>query len=198
MEHFEEMIENLLQEVDDPKAHDYLKRLRQMLKEIYRAAIEIRAYREKKRQKYKDLMGLEATMSDLSKHNEDLQEQIRVKDSQYLATNEAGIESRIIAQEEIDRVVEHRKQVVNTLRAHPCFDISTDGKELICNFCVKNWEKAKRNLSERRGKIKISGPIGAHANRHDLMAKHSLCRRAEDSIQIHRKYYDDLYSSTEK
>ena len=62
MEHFEEMIENLLQEVDDPKAHDYLQRLRQTLKEIDKAAIEIRAYREKKRQKYKDLMRLEATM----------------------------------------------------------------------------------------------------------------------------------------
>ena len=198
MEHFEEMIENLLQEVDDPKAHDYLQRLRQTLKEIDKAAIEIRAYREKKRQKYKDLMRLEATMSKLSKHNEDLQEQIRVKDSQYLATNEAGVESRVIAQEDIDRVVEHRKQVVNTLRAHPCFDISTDGKELICHFCVKNWEKAKLNFSERRGKTKISGVIGAHANRHVLMAKHSLCRRAEDSFQIHKKYYDDLYSSTQK
>ena len=102
MEHFEEMIENLLQEVDDPKAHDYLQRLRQTLKEIDKAAIEIRAYREKKRQKYKDLMRLEATMQKLSKHNKDLQEQIRVKDSQYLATNEAGVESRVIAQEDID------------------------------------------------------------------------------------------------
>ena len=59
MEHFEEMIENLLQEVDNPKAHDYLQRLRQTLKEIDKAAIEIRAYREKKRQKFKDLMRLE-------------------------------------------------------------------------------------------------------------------------------------------
>jgi len=74
-----------------------------------------------------------------------------------LATKEAGVysnDSRVIAQEDIDRVVEHRKQMVNTLRAHPCFDISTDGKELICHFCVKNWEKAKLNFSEDVGRSK--------------------------------------------
>ena len=201
MQQFETMIGDLLYEVDDPQSQNYLQRLRQTLKEIDKAAIEIRAYRDKKRQKYEELMRLEETMMKLSKHNTDLKEQIRAKDARYLATKEAGVYSndiRVIAQEDIDRVVQHRQQVVNTLRAHLCFDISTDGKEVICRFCANNWEKAKLNFSEKRGKIKISGAIGAHAKRHVLMANHTLCRRAEDSFQIHRNYYEEIYSSTEK
>ena len=196
MQQFETMIGDLLCEVDDPEAQHYLQRLRQTLKEIEKAAIEIRAYRDKKRQKYEELMRLEATMMKLSKNNEDLKEQIRVKDARYLATKEAGVyrnDSRVISQEDIDRVVQHRQQVVNTLRAHPCFDISTDGKELICRFCVNNWEKANLNFSEKRGKNKISGAIGAHAKRHVLMVNHTLCRRAEDSFQIYTKYYEEIY-----
>ena len=54
------------------------------------------------------------------------------------------------------------------------------------------------NFSENRGKIKISDAIGGHAKRHVIGPQHSACRRAEDSFQIHREYYDEIFSSTEK
>ena len=58
MNRFEKVIEDLLKEVDNPEAHDYLERLQRTLKEIEKAAMEAREYRDKKRRKYEDFMRL--------------------------------------------------------------------------------------------------------------------------------------------
>ena len=115
-----------------------------------------------------------------------------------LLVKEDEDQKRVIAPEDIERIQSHREQVVNTLRAFPCFDISKDGKHLECRCCEKNWEKARFNFSENRGKIKITEAIGGHAKRHVIGPKHSACRRAEGSFQIHREYYDEIFASTEK
>ena len=197
MNRFEKVIEDLLKEVDNPEAHDYLERLQRTLKEIEKAAMEAREYRDKKRRKYEDVMRLEKTMMYLQEHNEKLEEAVRAKDAMLLVKEDED-QKRVIAQEDIERVQSHREQVVNTLRAFPCFDISDDGKHLECRCCEKNWKKARLNFSENRGKIKITDAIGGHAKRHVIGPKHSACRRAEDSFQIHREYYDEILANTEK
>ena len=167
------------------------------MKEIEIAAMEAREYRDKKRRKYEDVMRLEKTMRYLQEHNEKLEESVRAKNAMLLVKEDED-QKRVIAQEDIERVQCDRQQVVNTLRAFPCFYISDDGKHLECRCCEKNWEKARFNFSENRGKIKISDAIGGHAKRHVIGPQHSACRRAEDSFQIHREYYDEIFSSTEK
>ena len=51
MNRFEEVIEDLLKEVDNSEAHNYLEQLQRTLKEIENAAMEAREYRDKKLRK---------------------------------------------------------------------------------------------------------------------------------------------------
>ena len=135
MNRFEKVIKDLLKEVDNSEAHDYLKRLLWTLKEIEKAAMEAREYRDKKRRKYEDVMRLEKTMMNLQEHKEKLEGIVQAKDAMLLVKEDED-ESRVIAQEDIERVEGHRQQVVNTLREFPCFDISDDGKHLECRSVV--------------------------------------------------------------
>ena len=137
MNRFEKVIEDLLKEADNPEAHNYLERLQRTLKEIEIAAMETREYRDKKRRKYEDVMRLEKTMRYLQEHNEKLEESVRAKNAMLLVKEDED-QKRVIAQEDIERVQSHREQVVNTLRAFPCFYIADDGKHLECRCCEKN------------------------------------------------------------
>ena len=109
MNWFEKVIEDLLKEVDNPEAHDYLERLQWTLKEIEKAAVEAREYRDKKRRKYEDVMRLEKTMMNLQEHNEKLEEIVRAKDAMLLVKEDKD-ENCVIAQEDIERVESHRQQ----------------------------------------------------------------------------------------
>ena len=130
------------------------------------------------------MMRLEKTMMHLQQHNEKLEEAVQAKDAMLLVKEDED-QKCVIAQEDIERVQSHREQMVNTLRAFPCFDISEDAKHLECRCCEKNWKKARFHFSENRGKIKITDAIGGHAKQHVIGPKHSACPRAEDPFQIY-------------
>lgn len=130
-------------------------------------------------------MRLEKTMRYLQEHNEKLEESVRAKNAMLLVKEDED-QKRVIAQEDIERVQSHRQQVVNTLRAFPCFDISDDGKHLECRCCEKNWEKARLNFSENRGKIKFLTLLEDMPN--DTLLDRSILHVAER--RTHSRYIE--------
>ena len=73
LQRFEEKIGEILKSINDPTCVQYLEKIQTTLKVIQKAEIEIREYRNKKRQKMNQLMQLEKTFSNLGDQNRELE-----------------------------------------------------------------------------------------------------------------------------
>ena len=166
LQRFEKKIEEILKEIDDPTSADYLQKIQVTLKEMQKAEIEIRGYRDQKRQKMHQLMQLEKTFSNLGERNLDLEDEIRRRDERLLSESMSAT-TRVIRQEDLNRVVtEHQDKVFNILKSNHHFLISENGEDLECRVCDENWEKAKLPMNERRGKVNITKFVSNNAGLH--------------------------------
>ena len=183
LQRFEEKIGDILKNINDPRCAEYLEKIQTTMKLIQKAEIDIRGYRDQKRQKMNQLMQLEKTLSNLGDRNRELEKRINQRDDQLL-NKEMSATARVIRQEDLNRVeAEYRDKILNILKSNHHFLISENGEELECKVCDENWDKAKLTMHERRGKIKITKFVTNHADRHAKTPGHRKCVRAMNSFK---------------
>ena len=194
-------VSDILKEIEDPTQHGYLEKIRGTLRLMEKAEADVRAYREKKRRKLKEIEDIFRRSELLCERNRDLEAQGRQHQDQLVVQemNQLKQGPRMVNKDDLMKVEEcHREKTKNILKSNPYYDISVDGKHLICRVCDENWEKARLEGIEHRGKISINRHLTNVAKRHTNSESHVKCVRASKAFEFHREYYEDLMSSTDR
>ena len=194
-------VSEILKEIEDPTQHGYLEKIRATLRLMEKAEADVRAYREKKRRKLREIEDIFRRSELLCERNRNLEAQSRQHQDQLVVQemNQLNQRPHMVNKDNLMNVEEcHREKTKNILRSNPHYDISDDGKHLICRVCDDNWEKARLEGKEHRGKISVNRHLTNVAKRHTDSESHAKCVRASEAFEFHREYDEDLMSSTDR
>ena len=130
--------QEIVRDMEDPTHFDYLKKIQAAVAVMQKAEADVWAYREEKRRKLKKIKEIARRYESLGEQNRDLQAQIHQRNEQ-LVSQEMAQGARVVKKDELMMVEKkHRQNTENVLKSLPHFDVSQDGKHLICRICDEN------------------------------------------------------------